>query len=64
MTFHIPNMTCGSCVKHITQAVTAVDPTAKVDADTATHRVVVTTVADQRAIEQALEAEGYPAQAV
>ena len=64
MTFHIQNMTCGSCVKHVTRAITSVDPAAKVEADTATHLVAVTTVANQQAIEKALEAEGYPARAV
>ncbi len=64
MTFHIENMTCGSCVKHITQAIATVDPDAKVTADLATHTVAVTTSAPQEKIEQALADDGYPARAV
>ena len=42
--FDIPNMTCGHCVRSITEAVQAVDPAAQVQADLANHRVHVRVV--------------------
>jgi copper chaperone len=40
-TFHIKDMTCGHCVRTITEAIEAVDETAKVSADVSRHLVVV-----------------------
>ena len=51
MQFHVENMSCGSCVKHITQAIAAIDPNAKVDVN----------IAD---IEAALAEDGYPARVI
>jgi len=39
VTFEVNNMTCGHCVSSITRAVRAIDPSAKVTVDLATHRV-------------------------
>ncbi len=39
--FEVPDMTCGHCVKAITQAVQAADPAAQVSADLAQHRVQI-----------------------
>lgn len=64
MQFEVENMTCGSCVKHITQAINIVDPNAKLEADTVARLITVQTTASQRDIEVALEAEGYPARPV
>lgn len=64
MQFHVENMTCGSCVKHITQAITAIDPNAKVEVNIAGKKVTVDSVASAQAIEAAIEADGYPARAI
>ena len=50
MQFHVENMTCGSCVKHITQAIATVDPNARLEADTVSRTISVTTVADADAM--------------
>jgi len=41
LSFEVKDMTCGHCVSTITQAVSSVDPGAKVHIDLATHRVDV-----------------------
>lgn len=60
LTLDIPNMTCGHCVRAITQAVGAVDPAAQVQADLATHRVQVDTTASRDAVVASLTEAGYP----
>ena len=40
--FNIPDMTCGHCVRTITQAVRSIDAAAQVQADLATHSIRVT----------------------
>ena len=50
MQFHIEKMTCGGCVKHVTQAVATVDPSAKVEADTVARKITVTTTASRDAM--------------
>lgn len=64
MQFHVENMTCGGCVKHVTQAIATVDPGAKVDADTVARKITVATMASRDAITQALAADGYEATAI
>ncbi len=64
MQFHVENMTCGGCVKHVTQAIATVDPGATVDADTVARKITVATTASQDAITQALAADGYEATAI
>jgi copper chaperone len=59
LTLDIPNMTCGHCVRAITEAVTAADPAAKVQADLATHRVQIDTTADREAVVASLTEAGY-----
>ena len=39
--FEVKDMSCGHCVKTITQAVMALDPSAQVRIDLATHRVEI-----------------------
>ncbi len=41
LTFQVPDMTCGHCVKAITQAVKAVDTGATLEFDLPAHRVRV-----------------------
>lgn len=59
LTFHIPNMTCGHCVRSVTQAVQAADPAAQVQADLPTHQVRVATVLPPEAVAAALAEAGY-----
>lgn len=40
-TFIVNNMTCGSCARHITQAVKALDPTATLAIDLPARRVTI-----------------------
>lgn len=59
-TFIVPDMTCGHCVKMITQAVQAADADAQVHADTQTHQVTVeTTQLDEAAVLLLLQEAGY-----
>jgi copper chaperone len=60
---HIENMTCGSCVTHVTQTIRTVDPNAKVDADTTARTVTVDTAASREDIQEVVAADGYRAQA-
>ncbi len=53
-------MACGACANTITKAVTAVDPTAKVEADTKTKMVSIETQQSETAIKEAIAAAGYP----
>jgi copper chaperone len=59
MQFDIPDMTCGHCVRTVTQAVQSVDPTAKVQADLASHDVQVASTADPARLSAAIAAAGY-----
>ncbi|MDE2612608.1 MAG: heavy-metal-associated domain-containing protein [Burkholderiales bacterium] len=57
--FSIPNMTCGHCVKSVTEAVKAADPAARVDIDLPTHRVQVQTSVPRDAVVARLADAGY-----
>lgn len=57
--FDIPAMTCGHCVKTITQAVQSVDAAAQVQADLATHSIGVTSSASVASLSAAIVAAGY-----
>lgn len=60
--FEVNDMTCGHCVRAITQAVQAADPGAQVQVDLATHRVQVQPVAaDAAVLRAAIEEAGYTA---
>jgi copper chaperone len=56
---NIPSMSCGHCVKAVTQAVHEVDPQAKVDVDLDTKKVVVDSTAERQKIVAALTEAGY-----
>lgn len=64
MQFHVEDMSCGSCVRHITEAIARVDSGATIEADTVSRTITVTTTAAQHAIERALADEGYPPTAI
>jgi copper chaperone len=57
--FQVQGMTCGHCVRAVTQAVQSVDPAAEVKVDLASGRVQVQSASDPAAIARAIEDEGY-----
>jgi copper chaperone len=58
----LPAMTCGHCVRTVTQTVQRLDPAAQVRTELDTHRVRIDTTAPRERVLAALAAEGYPAQ--
>lgn len=58
--FEIHAMTCGHCVQTITRTITALDPTARVQAELPTHRVRVETALPRAQVERALREADYP----
>jgi copper chaperone len=56
---NIPSMSCGHCVKAVTQAVQEIDPQAKVDVNLGSKLVQVDSVAPQQKIIEALAEAGY-----
>lgn len=58
--FEVKDMSCGHCVRAITQAVRAVDPDAQVQIDLAAHRVDIEPgQADAAALAAAIADAGY-----
>lgn len=64
MKLRVENMTCGHCVKHITNAIQSLDPEAKVDVDLSSKIVTVDTKQSSQLIIEALHQEDYQAQIV
>lgn len=60
--FQIPSMSCGHCIRAVTEAVQSVDAQAKVQVDLAQHQVTVETSQQRAAIVAALAEAGYPVQ--
>jgi copper chaperone len=58
-TFQVQGMTCGHCVKAVTEAVKSVDPAAEVRVDLGSGRVEVDTGRERDAIAAAIREEGY-----
>ncbi|MGY6634563.1 MAG: heavy-metal-associated domain-containing protein [Alkalilacustris sp.] len=61
MQFHIENMTCGGCVRGVTQAIRSVDPEAGIDADPPSRNLVVRSPKPGAAFLPALHAAGFDA---
>lgn len=59
MEFILPTMTCGHCVKAVTEAVQALDPSAQVSIDLPSHRLQVATAQSAEAVKVALIDAGY-----
>jgi copper chaperone len=61
MTLHftVSNMACSACAETIAQAIAAIDPTAKVEADTKTKQVNIDTQKPELDVKQAIAAAGY-----
>jgi copper chaperone len=57
--FSIPNLSCGHCVRAVTEALKAVDAASEVKADPATKRVEVHSALPRQAVVQALTEAGY-----
>jgi copper chaperone len=57
--FNIPSMSCGHCVKAVTEAVQSVDPQARVDVDLGSKQVKVESTQPREPIVRALEEAGY-----
>ena len=57
--FTIPTMTCGHCVRTVTETVHQVDAQASVDIDLAAHRVRIESEHASEDFKQALADEGY-----
>ena len=59
LSFEIPDMTCGHCVRAVTAAVKAADPAAELQIDLPSHRVQVQTTAPREAVVAQLVEAGY-----
>ena len=55
----LPTMTCGHCVRVVTQAIKSADPLAVVEIDLASHRVHVQTSQTRETIVSAVGEAGY-----
>ncbi|MHA7114513.1 MULTISPECIES: heavy-metal-associated domain-containing protein [Pseudomonas] len=60
--FNVQGMTCGHCVKAVTQAVQALDAQAKVDVDLAGKTVNVQSTLTAEQVLAAIREEGYQAE--
>lgn len=57
----LPTMTCGHCVKTVTETIRRVDAGAQVDVDLPTHRVRIESAQPADRFRTALADEGYEA---
>ena len=57
----VNGMTCGNCVKHVTQAIHDINPQATVEVDLSTKRVTINGDVALEAVQKALAEEGYEA---
>lgn len=62
--FHVQGMTCGHCVRAITQALQSSDPAADVQVDLASGEVRVESTLTAEAIISLISAEGYAVQVI
>lgn len=58
---HLPDMTCGHCVRTVTETVHKVDAAAQVTIDLPTHNLRIESTLAADAFKAALATEGYPA---
>lgn len=57
----LKDMTCGHCVRTVTQTLRKLDPQAQVEIDLPSQRVRIETQQPPEAVRQVLAEEGYPA---
>ncbi|MBC3957003.1 MULTISPECIES: heavy-metal-associated domain-containing protein [Pseudomonas] len=62
--FHVQGMTCGHCVRAVTQAIRQQDPAAEVQVELASKEVKVQSVLSAEHIIRLIGEEGYQAQAI
>lgn len=62
MEFNIPTMSCGHCVRAVTEAVRQADPQAQVSVDLTSKKVTVETTQKHETVAAALAQAGYPVQ--
>ena len=55
----IPNIMCSGCAETITEAITTMEPDAKVDVDVNAKTVTVESAASEESIKQSIVAAGY-----
>lgn len=60
--FQVQGMSCGHCVKAVTEAVRQVDPQAEVRVDLASGKVEVQSERERGELARAIESEGYRVQ--
>jgi copper chaperone len=58
----LPDMSCGHCVRTVTETVHRVDGAAAVEIDLPAHRVQIDSALPAEAFRVALAGEGYPAE--
>jgi copper chaperone len=58
----VPDMTCGGCVRRVTNAIHSVDPAADITSTLANREVTIATHATEQAVLAALAEAGYPAE--
>ena len=58
--FRVDAMSCGHCVRAVTEAVRAIDADAGVEVDLASHTVRVDSARDRAVLAAALTEAGYP----
>lgn len=58
-TFHVPDMTCGGCVRAITNAVKGADPAAEIVAEIPTHLVRIDSTQPAAALIAAMRDAGF-----
>jgi copper chaperone len=59
--FRVQGMTCGHCVRAVTQAITSGDPAAEVSVDLSSGRVQVSSALSAERIIELIAEEGYQA---
>jgi copper chaperone len=57
--FQLPTMTCGHCVRTVTEAVKSVDAAAQLEVDLPSHRVRIESTHPRDEFATALTEEGY-----
>ncbi|HEY2926629.1 heavy-metal-associated domain-containing protein [Piscinibacter sp.] len=57
--FNVPTMSCGHCVRTITETVRTVDAQARLDIDLAAHRVQIDSLHSAEEFAKALAEKGY-----
>ena len=62
MEFNIPAISCGHCVRAVTEAVKLADPDAQVSVDLESKKVTVQTTQERDAVAAVLAEAGYPVQ--